>query len=234
MARRKTTSRTSQTAPELEAETTTTETLPVGEADEFANSLLPEDVKLEEGKMQAGVIVEYESSGGPGQLVITKLPLTPPGARIFITAPIRITGEKLVKLLDAKKVQLPGTLRNVLLKIEAGLDAFYFEPGEKGTLLVAIHAGFSGGLIDSLVNNTEAPPDEVAMPTGWEKMSDTDKGKAENLPYKNYLAKLKELEAKNAVPVSEIFDLKRVSVRVVQCSEAARPTLKKYLLMLKH
>ena len=203
---------------------------------EFANALIPEGFEFT-GAVQTGVVVEYESSAGIGQLVVTELPLGKTGA-IFITCPIAIKGAKFKKLLESKDVKFEAPvmdrLGELLNRTTLSLDAFYYGQDESLPMIVSVSVEFKGGLIDALVNGNPHP-DEPKKPDNYDTLAaDDPTKKAWDSAMTKYNAQEDEWAKKN-VPVSQIFDIKGGSVRIVKCPNTplAKAKLNNYLASLR-
>jgi len=191
---------------------------------DFKNALVPQDFKYT-GEAQVGVVLEYKSGGGlPGQLVVTDIPLGK-GA-VYITAPIKIQGKSLVDLLQNKGVKFDTApmkrLKKLLIETDAGLDAFYYGTDAAQPFILAVKLEFKGGLIDALVNGSEPPElDPEPDPDSADEAAKT-KWKAQKDAYDRWLD-----ADKKRVPVSQIFDLTAMSLRVVKVNTTAENGLAK-------
>lgn len=159
-----------------------------------------------DGKVHAGVAVEVSASGGLSTLMIPDVTGVGTGlSPVFITKPIRIEGAKLSAFLTKKGVTLPEKANALLSDTTIALEAFYFTNNKTEKVKVK-------------KDNEPEVEEESTTKIGPLLMSfevKFEKGIISSLTGDDSMA--------------ELFDVKKVSLRVLRCLESDLPILQNYV-----
>lgn len=106
-----------------------------------------------DGKTHAGIAVMVSSDGQPSTLMIPDVAGVKDGEPVYITKPIRISGEHLKKFLAKKGVDLPEAVSNLIEDTKISCEAFYYT--KDGPMLLMFALKFEEGLIASLTGDKD-------------------------------------------------------------------------------
>lgn len=112
--------------------------------------------ELADGRAHVGIAVNLTSGGKPSTLVIadvTKVTAETNAAPVYLTRPISLKFDNLMKFLQSKGVDIPKELGGFMAAIELSCDAFYFS--KDGPLLMMFSLANTEGIIKSLTGDDD-------------------------------------------------------------------------------
>ena len=182
---------------------------------------LKESDFLEKDSSKFAVAIRLMSNEQPSTLMLPNIGGGKTEA--FLTKPIKISFEHLEKYLKTKEVELPKEVKGVLKAGYVACEAFYYQ--KDGPMLMMFEGGFG------------ADEEEIKK-----KEAEIEKLRRENAEAKEIKDKEDDLRKQKGgligalsgdSELSELFDIKGISVRVVKCKKADFKVLQDYAKALE-
>ena len=104
-------------------------------------------------KTHVGISVMVSSDGPPSTLMIPDVAGVKSGEPVYITKPIRISGEHLKTFLKNKGVDLPEPVSNLIEDVKISCEAFYYQ--HDGPMLLMFALKLDNGLIADLTGDKD-------------------------------------------------------------------------------
>jgi hypothetical protein len=168
--------------------------------------------ELLDGNLHVGVAIDVAASGKPSTLMLPDVTGVKSGkSPIFITKPIEIEGKNFTEFLTAKSITLPEQAKNLIADTTIGLNAFYFvndrvEPEYE------------------VVEGKKVPKKDINGKEITKKIKDGAFMMSVDAKFEQGL--ITSLTGDESL--GKLFEVKKISLRVLRCTKDEFPTLQAY------